>query len=120
MILVDTSVWIEHLRRGEPRLASLLDESAVLAHPFVIGELALGNLQNRQEILGLLRNLPAAKTGTDSEVLTLIEHHQLQGSGIGWIDAHLLAATLLSDASLWTTDRSLAVVAKRLEVDSRL
>ncbi len=112
MILVDTSVWIDHFRAGEPRLSSLLRDGHVLAHPWVIGELALGNLSQRDEILGLLSNLPLAKSATDVEVLTLIDNHRLSGRGIGYVDAHLLAAaTLTTGARLWTQDRRLAVVA---------
>ena len=114
MILVDTSVWIDHLRGGDPELASLLQDAQVLAHPWVIGELALGHLSKRSEVLGLLRNLPQAKSATDIEVLTLIDDHQLFGLGIGYVDAHLLAATMLTtDARLWTRDKRLAVVADR-------
>lgn len=116
MILVDTSVWIAHFRKGENRLVDLLEETQVLAHPFVIGELALGNLERRDEILDLLESLPAAKISTYSEVLSLIDQRDLAGSGIGWVDAHLLAAALLSDASVWTLDRRLASAAARLDL----
>ncbi len=112
MILVDTSVWIDHLRGGDPELASLLQNGDVLAHPWVTGELALGHLSQRSEILALLHNLPQAKAATDVEVLTLIDNHQLSGLGIGYVDAHLLAATILTTgARLWTRDKRLAVVA---------
>ncbi|MEP7180291.1 MAG: type II toxin-antitoxin system VapC family toxin [Pseudonocardiales bacterium] len=112
MILVDTSVWIDHLRGGDPELAALLQNGNVLAHSWVTGELALGHLAQRSEILGLLRNLPQAKAATDVEVLTLIDHYQLFGLGIGYIDAHLLAATMLTTgARLWTRDKRLAVIA---------
>ena len=99
---------------------SLLEESAVLAHSFVIGELALGNLAKRKEILNLLGNLPMTKVATDSEVLALIERRDLAGAGIGWIDAHLLAAALLSNASLWTFDRRLTAAAVRLGIDPHI
>ncbi len=112
MILVDTSVWIDHLRGGDPELALLLQHGDVLAHPWVTGELALGHLSQRVEILGLLHNLPQAKAATDVEVLALIDNHQLFGLGIGYVDAHLLAATMLTTgARLWTRDKRLAVVA---------
>ncbi|MGI8882592.1 MAG: type II toxin-antitoxin system VapC family toxin [Jatrophihabitans sp.] len=112
MVLVDTSVWIDHLRGGGPELASLLQVGQVLAHPWVTGEIALGHISRRSEILGLLRNLPQAKSATEIEVLTLIERHQLFGLGIGYVDAHLLAATMLTaDARLWTRDKRLATVA---------
>lgn len=114
MILVDTSVWIDHLRAGDPRLVELLHDGHVLAHPWVTGELALGRLSQRAEILALLRNLPQATLATDVEVLTLIDNRHLFGLGIGYVDAHLLAATTLSaDARLWTRDKRLAAVARQ-------
>ena len=112
MILADTSVWIDHLRGGDPALTSLLQNGEVLAHPWVTGELALGHLAQRSEILGLLHNLPQATAATDVEVLTMVDNHQLFGRGIGYIDAHLLAATMLTTgARLWTRDKRLAAVA---------
>lgn len=115
MILVDTSVWIDHLRAGEPQLATLLQDGHVLAHPWVIGELALGQLSRRSEILALLNNLPRAQTATDTEVLDLVENRHLYGLGIGYVDAHLLAATLLTTgAGLWTRDKRLASAATQL------
>ncbi len=115
MILVDTSVWVDHLRVGEPALAHLLDYGLVLAHPWVTGELALGHLVQRQEILGLLTGLPSAEIATDAEVLGLIEAEQLYGLGVGYVDVQLLAATrLTADARLWTADKRLAVVARHL------
>lgn len=119
MILVDTSVWIDHLRVGDPQLAELLQDGRVLAHPWVIGELSLGRLSRRSEILGLLRNLPQAKTATEAEVLALVQHQQLFGLGIGYVDAQLLAATLLTTGTdLWTRDRRLAAVAAQLGLAS--
>jgi predicted nucleic acid-binding protein len=112
VILVDTSAWVEHLRRGLPRLATLLQEGEVLIHPWVIGELACGNLRNRSQVLDLLQGLPAAMVASDTEVLLLIEREQLMGRGIGYIDAHLVAAALLSHCRLWTQDRRLAAVAQ--------
>lgn len=115
MILVDTSIWIDHLRVGDPKLGALLQDGHVLIHPCVIGELALGQLSHRSEILGLLRNLPHARTATDAEVLHLVEHRHLFGLGIGYVDAHLLAATLLTaGARLWTREKRLARVAAHL------
>lgn len=115
MILVDTSVWIDHLRAGSAPLARLLDHGDVTGHPWVIGELALGHLEQRAEVLALLADLPQATVATPPEVLTLIERHQLQGVGIGYVDAQLLAATKLTPgATLWSTDRRLAAVASRL------
>jgi predicted nucleic acid-binding protein len=114
VILVDTSVWIDHLRVGDLELVELLRESHVLAHPWVTGELALGNLSRRDEILGLLHHLPQATVATDLEVLTLIENLHLSGLGIGYVEAHLLAATLLTPATrLWTRDKRLATIAAR-------
>ncbi|MGI8627069.1 MAG: type II toxin-antitoxin system VapC family toxin [Geodermatophilaceae bacterium] len=115
MILVDTSIWIDHLRVGVPTLATLLEDGHVLAHPWVIGELALGQLSHRSEVLDLLSNLPRAQTATDVEVLDLVEHRHLFGLGIGYVDAHLLAATLLTTgAALWTRDQRLALAATHL------
>ena len=111
MILVDTSVWVEHLRHGLPRLATLLQEGEVMIHPWVIGELACGNLRNRQQVLELLLGLPMATVASDTEVLLLIERELLMGRGIGYIDAHLLASARLSHCRLWTQDRRLAAVA---------
>ncbi len=111
MILVDTSVWVEHLRHGLPRLATLLQEGEVMIHPWVIGELACGNLRNRQQVLELLLGLPMATVASDTEVLLLIEREQLMGRGIGYIDAHLLASARLSHCRLWTQDSRLAAVA---------
>ena len=108
MILVDTSIWIDHLRQRDERLSKLLNQGQVLAHPFVIGELALGSLQNRAAILGALQDLPQAPVATEGEVLSFIEQNALYGIGIGYIDAHLLAAVLLSPgATLWTRDKRL-------------
>ena len=117
MILVDTSVWIDHFRRTEPRLVAALDREDVLVHPFVVGELACGNLRNRRGILALLRRLPEAPSATDEEALTLIERRSLSGRGIGFVDVHLLASVVLhGTARLWTGDRLLAQVAADLEV----
>lgn len=115
MILVDTSVWVDHLRSGEPRLAAALEGGTVCVHPFVIGELACGNLRNRREVLGLLESLPAAPVATDAEARVFIERWVLMGRGVGYVDAHLLAATALGGAAtLWTRDRRLAAVAEEL------
>ena len=114
MILVDTSVWVEHLRTGRPDLARLLDEGLGLGHPWVAGELALGHLVRRSEILGLLGALPQAVVATPEEILVLVDHHQLHGIGIGYVDAQLLASTALTDgAKLWTEDRRLETAAIR-------
>ena len=115
MILVDTSVWIDHLRKGNTQLNSLLLNAAVLIHPFVIGELACGNLHDRSRILNLLGDLPAGRVADDQEVLFFIEQNDLMGRGIGYVDAHLLASVSLSSPSrLWTVDRKLKDVAVSL------
>ena len=115
MILVDTSVWIDHLRASEPRLAALLRDNQVMTHPMVIGELACGNLLNRDEVLSLLHGLPAAQVASNGEVLLFVERRRLMGRGIGFIDAHLLVATVLSTAALiWAADRRLTNVATEL------
>jgi predicted nucleic acid-binding protein len=116
-VLADTSVWVGHLRAGDATLSALLDENLVLVHPFVIGELACGNLRNRTELLALLGELPHATGATQAEALLFIENHRLMGRGIGYVDAHLLASVaLLGDARLWTLDRRLAKVASELGV----
>lgn len=112
MILVDTSVWVKHLRHGLARLAKLLQKGEVLIHPWVIGELACGHLRNRREVLQLLQGLPAAVVAGDAEVLLLIERDQLMGRGIGFVDAHLLASAWLSHCRLWSQDRRLASLAQ--------
>jgi len=117
MILVDTSVWIDHLRAGNRRLTELLDNVQVLTHPFIVGELACGRMQNRTEVLQLLQDLPRIQIASDTEVLYFIEKHQLMGRGVGYIDAHLLAATALDvPARLWSRDRHLAAVAGDLKL----
>ncbi|MGI8573968.1 MAG: type II toxin-antitoxin system VapC family toxin [Egibacteraceae bacterium] len=116
MILVDTSIWVDHLSAGHARLSELLEHGLVLGHPWVTGELALGRLSQRREILGLLSSLPQACVATTEEVLTLVERHELYGSGIGYVDAQLLAATRLTpEAALLTADRRLAATAARLQ-----
>lgn len=108
MILVDTSVWIDHLRVRDKILVQLLLAERVLGHPFIIGEIALGHLPQRRQVLSSLRDLPQAIVASQDEVLNLIERERLFGFGIGYVDAHLLAATRLTEgASLWTRDRRL-------------
>ncbi|HET6566229.1 MAG TPA: type II toxin-antitoxin system VapC family toxin [Xanthomonadales bacterium] len=115
MVLADTSIWIDHLRKGEQGLAALLEDNQVLVHPFVVGELACGNLRNRQSILAMLQDLPAVTVATDAEVLAFIEAQSLMARGIGYIDAHLLASVALSPpARLWTRDKALLGVAQDL------
>jgi hypothetical protein len=116
MVLVDTSVWIDHLRHGNARLAGLLRLGQVLIHPLVIGELACGNLENRQATLSWLGKLPRATPAAHEEVLHLVESGRLWGLGLGWVDAHLVASALLTRCVLWTLDRRLAQAAQRAGV----
>lgn len=117
VILVDTSVWIDHRRSGESALATAPEGGRVLMHPSVLGELACGNLKNRGEMLAPLKHLPAAPTATDSEALGLIEPRAPMGRGIGYTDVHLLASTDLGDVGrLWTRDSRLAAAASELEL----
>jgi predicted nucleic acid-binding protein len=117
MILVDTSVWVDHLRDGAPALAAALEQGGVLMHPFILGELACGNLKNRGEVLQLLEELPTAPVATDPEALDFIERRALMGRGIGYIDVHLLASVALAEAArLWTRDKRLAAVAADLKL----
>lgn len=112
MILVDTSVWVDHLRSGSPALAAELEAGHVLVHPLVIGEIACGNVRNRREVLGLLAELPSAPAATHPEALEFLERRNLMGRGIGFVDVHLLASTALAaSATFWTRDRRLARVA---------
>lgn len=114
MILVDTSVWIDHFRAGQPQLVRFLERNEVLMHPFVVGELACGNLKHRDGIIRLLRSLPRSAVATDDEVLAFIEIRRLMGRGIGYVDAHLLAAVALEGATLFTGDKRLGQVAEAL------
>lgn len=115
-VLVDTSVWIDHLRKGEALLQDLLSSGHAATHPFIIGELACGRLSNRSEILKLLSELPLVTMASDAEVLHLIEKHKLDGKGFGWIDAHLMASAFLDHIPLWTRDRKLASTAKTIGI----
>ena len=114
MVLVDSSVWVGHFHRRNARLADLLDAGEVLMHSLVIGELACGNLTARRTTLELLHLLPKAVEASAGEVLALIERGRLAGTGLGIVDAHLLAAARLSDATLWTHDKALERAAERL------
>jgi len=118
VILVDTSIWIDHLRQGDERLVELLNRGQVLSHPHVIGELALGSLQNRHAVLEALQSLPQATIATHAEVLSSIDTLALFGLGIGYTDAHLLAAVRLTPGSqLWTRDKRLLAASIRLAID---
>ena len=117
MILVDTSIWIDHLSRGNRDLSQLLHDGMVFCHPFVIGELACGNMRNRAEVLSLLAALPAAVVADHREALRLVSDRRLHGKGIGWIDIHLLASALLSECLLWTNDKALRSAVRLLKVE---
>ena len=116
MILVDTSVWSDHLRETEPGLVTLLNEGSVLIHPFIIEELACGNLPHRKETLDLLHALPVAKVVEHAEVLDFIATERLHGTGVGSVDVHLMASARLSGARVWSKDKALCREAKRLHL----
>ena len=116
MVLVDTSIWVSHLNKGDARLKTLLEKAEVVCHPFIIGELACGNIANRTEILSLLQELPAASVAKHDEVLRLIESHHLMGRGLGLIDVHLLASALLTRMPLWTADKRLRAASAELNI----
>ena len=113
-MLVDTSVWVDHFRRGNAALAAGLNRSEVWCHPFVIGELACGNLTRRKEILSLLKALPSVLLAAHDEAVSFVENNRLAGKGIGWVDAHLLASARLTGIPIWTLDRRLSAVAASL------
>ncbi|HAV12194.1 MAG TPA: VapC toxin family PIN domain ribonuclease [Opitutae bacterium] len=119
MILVDTSVWINFLREGDPLLSDLLYEGKVIAHPFVIGELRLGNIPKRKRFLNLIENLPQCTQASNEEVTFLIEENKLYGKGIGYIDAHVLASSIISSAPLWTLDKRLDSISRKLRSTSK-
>lgn len=116
MILADTSVWVHHLRRGDNDLVELLHSGLAACHPFVLGELACGGIRNRKDFLGWLATLPALPKADDAEVLDFIDRHHLMNLGLGLIDVHLLASCRLAGAALWTTDKTLATAASRLDL----
>jgi predicted nucleic acid-binding protein len=121
VILVDSSIWVDHLRIGNAKLARMLDDGRVISHPFVVGELALGSLRRRESILSSLQELPQAVVASDAEVLRFINQQALHGLGIGYVDAHLLASVrLTAGGSLWTRDKRLQAVADRLGVAAAL
>ncbi len=107
MVLVDTSIWISHLREGNNELAALLNDGEVVCHPFIVGEIACGNLKNRTTILSLLQALPMALVGEHKEVLSFIEDNDLMGKGLGYVDVHLLVSAALTGVSVWTLDKRL-------------
>ncbi len=116
MVLVDTSVWINHFRDDNPKLRTLLQEVAVACHPFIIGELACGNLKNRKEVLTLLDTLPTSQVVNEEEFLHFMESNLLMGQGIGFVDVHLLASATLSKLPLWTEDKKLKKIADELDL----
>lgn len=116
MILVDTSIWIDHLRHGSATLGGLLQRQQVAVHPWIVGELACGNLANRRVILELLQQLPQVGPATDTEVLLYIERHRIMGRGVGYVDAHLLAACAIHHAVIWSRDRRLVEIATELRL----
>ena len=115
-MLVDTSIWVEHLRHGRLGLVSLLNRSEVQCHPFIIGELACGSIGRRSEVLQLLGRLPSVPVVENEEVMTFVERHRLMGRGVGWVDVHLLASAALAGVPLWTADRRLAAIARSLGI----
>ncbi|MBT9147980.1 MAG: Ribonuclease VapC32 [Syntrophomonadaceae bacterium] len=119
MVIVDTSVWISHLRYGNPELENLLYDGEVVCHPFIVGELACGNIKNRNEILTLLQSLPMAVSADYDEVLQFIENNALMGRGLGYIDVHLLASAALTDVTIWTLDKKLKLVSSAISIDYR-
>jgi hypothetical protein len=117
VILADTSVWIDHLRAPNERLLELLDHQQILIHPFVIGELALGSMRDRLRTMFALKLLPPAMISRDRDVVALIDNHRLHGRGIGYVDAHLLASTLITpEALIWSKDRRLMAIARELAI----
>lgn len=116
MVLVDTSVWVAHLREGAIGLHALLDDGRVACHPFIVGELACGNIRNRLEILTLLQALPATLQAEHEEVMRFITDHRLMGKGLGYIDMHLLASAVLTKVPMWTLDKRFAEISSTLGV----
>lgn len=120
MILADTSVWVDHLRTPNDQLQGLLDRQQIIIHPFVVGELALGNMRQRARISFALKRLPQAMVARDSDVLSLIDNHRLHGRGVGYIDVHLLASVLITpEAVIWSRDRRLMAIADDLAVAAK-
>ena len=116
MVLVDTSVWVSHLRDGNAELANLLNDGKVLCHPLILGELACGNLKDRAVILSFLQLLPMSIEAEHDEVLSFIENNRLMGKGMGYVDVHLITSAVLTDVPVWTLDKKLAQAADSLYV----
>jgi predicted nucleic acid-binding protein len=119
MILADTSVWIDHLRKTDQKLFDILQKGEVCIHPFIIGEIACGNLSNRVEIIDLLRALPEVLVASDDEILQFIENRQLYGKGLGYIDIHLLASAFINKVSFWTRDKRLSRIYSDLNLNKK-
>ena len=121
MILVDTSIWIDYLRQGDPLLVEHLNQQQILMHGMVLGELAIGKFKNRQLLLDRWQALPFIQSATDAQVLQFLETHQLMGQGVGWIDLHLLTSTSFTDGvKLWTRDKRLRTIAETLNLATQL
>jgi predicted nucleic acid-binding protein len=116
MVIVDTSIWVTHLRRGSRQLEKLLMDAEVMCHPFIIAELACGNLKNRNEIISLLQSLPMAPTIEFDEFLFFIDRYHLMGKGVGFVDVHLLASARLTGIQLWTADKRLRSATDQLQL----
>ena len=116
MLIVDTSVWIDHFRNSNSELISALESGIVVMHPHIIGEISLGNIKQRDLVLNLLMDLPVAEVANESEVFDFIENNRLYGIGIGYVDVHLLASACLSNCLLWTLDKSLSSAASKLKI----
>ena len=116
MVIVDTSIWVTHLRQGSRQLEKLLVEAEVMCHPFIVGELACGNLKNRTEIISLVQSLPMAPTIEFDDFLFFIDRNHLMGKGVGFVDIHLLASAQLAGVPLWTADKRLKSAADQLEL----
>jgi len=114
MVLVDTSVWVSHLREGNTTLERLLNDGDVVCHPFIVGELACGNLKNRAEILSLLQALPMSIQAEHDEVIEFIENNRLMGKGLGYIDVHLITSAVLTGVPIWTLDKTLDEISTKI------
>jgi predicted nucleic acid-binding protein len=116
MVLVDTSVWVSHLRYGNTELVCLLNDGRVLCHPLIVGELACGNLKDRAVVLSFLQLLPMSIEAEHEEVLSFIESHRLMGKGMGYVDVHLISSAVLTGVPIWTLDKKLAHAADGLHI----
>ena len=115
-ILVDTSVWIKHLREGDQNLTQLLEQGSVACHPFIIGEIACGGIKNRNEIINLLNDLPSTEILDHADIMGFIENRKIMNKGIGYIDVYLLGSALVSDTPIWTFDKALRKIAIQLSI----